>query len=135
MASTNGDTVSSASTEITWNRAERLAGVRYTANATLTRKDGDFLVEALTGWIGVDGEPFAVFADAEGLRGTDAEYRARASAFFRQHRHTAFIALINLGPVIHVVVELFRVGTGIPLKTFGTEAAARSWLRTKGIAV
>jgi hypothetical protein len=75
-----------------------------------------------------------VFADAAGLQGTDAEYRAKASGFFRQHRDTAFIALINLGPVIHVVVELFRVGTGIQLKTFANEASARSWLQSKGIA-
>jgi hypothetical protein len=36
--------------------------------------------------------------------------------------------------VIHIVVEMFRVGTGIQLKTFPGEAAARAWLRTKGIA-
>lgn len=134
MALTNGDTVTSASTEITWSSDERLAGVRYTPGITLTSEDGDFLVEALAGCIGANGEPFAVLADAAGLRGTDAAYRAKASSFFRQHRQTAFIALINVGPVIHVVVELFRVGTGIQLKTFATEAAARSWLRTKGIA-
>ena len=46
----------------------------------------------------------------------------------------AFIALINSGPVIHVVVEMFRVATGIPLKTFADETAARSWLRTNGVA-
>jgi hypothetical protein len=126
--------ITSASTEISWSADQRVAGVRYTVDATLTREDGDFLVEALTGWIGVEGEPFAVFADAAGLRGTDGEYRARASGFFREHRDVAFIALVNLGPVIQVVVELFRLGTGIQLKTFASEAAARSWLRTKGIA-
>jgi hypothetical protein len=126
--------VTSASTEISWSAEERVAGVRYTADAMLTREDGEFLVEALAGWIGAGGEPFAVFADAAGLRGTDGEYRAKASSFFRQHRDIAFIALINLGPVIQIVVELFRVGTGIQLKTFASEAAARSWLRTKGIA-
>jgi hypothetical protein len=126
--------VTSASTEISWSSDERVAGVRYTVDAMLTRRDGDFLVEALTSWIGADSEPFAIFADAAGLRGTDGDYRARASGFFRQHRDTSFIALINLGPVIQVVVELFRVGTGIQLKTFASEAAARTWLRTKGIA-
>jgi hypothetical protein len=39
-----------------------------------------------------------------------------------------------MGPVIHIVVEMFRMGTGIQLKTFAGDAAARSWLRTKGIA-
>ncbi|MEJ7729603.1 MAG: hypothetical protein WKG00_10330 [Polyangiaceae bacterium] len=126
--------VTSASTEISWSLEQRLAHVRYTRGAILNSKDGDFLVEALAGWIGADGQPFGVLADAAGLQGTEAAYRAKASGFFRQHRGAAFIALINVGTVIGVVVELFRVGTGIGLKTFGSEAAARAWLRTKGIA-
>jgi hypothetical protein len=126
--------VTSKSTEISWDDAERIADVRYTAGATLTRADGDFLVDSLSGWIGSDGARFGVFADAAGLEGTDGEYRARASGFFHEHRAHAAIALVNLGPVIHVVVELFRLGTGIQLKTFPSEAEARSWLRTKGAA-
>jgi hypothetical protein len=127
-------TVTSPSTEIAWQSAARLAFVRYASGATLTSIDGVFLVDALTGWIGAGAEPFAVLADAAGLLGTDAAYRAKVSRFFRQHRDTAFIALINMGPVIHVLVEMFRIGTGIQLKTFDAEAAARSWLRSKGIA-
>jgi hypothetical protein len=126
--------VTSPSTQITWDSRSRVAAVRYTPGASLAGPDGPFLVDALTGWIGADGEPFAVLADAEGLRGTNAEYRASASRFFRQHRDHAFIALTNLSAVIHVVVEMFRLGTGIQLKTFPDEVAARSWLRTKGIA-
>jgi hypothetical protein len=126
--------VESTSTTITWDRASRVAFVRYAAGITLTQEDGAFLVDALTPRIGRVSEPFGVLADAAGLRGTDAAYRAMVSSFFRQHRDVAFIALINAGPVIHVVVEMFRVGTGIQLKTFGSEAAARVWLRTKGIA-
>jgi hypothetical protein len=131
---TNDDTVTSESTEIQWDPHSRVAFVRYAAGATLTGADGPVLVDALTRWMGADGEPFAVLADGAGHRGTNAEYRANVCRFFRQHRHTACIALSNLGPVIHVVVEMFRVGTGIPLKSFNDEAAARSWLRTKGIA-
>jgi hypothetical protein len=130
----NGDTVGSDTTNIRWDPVSRIAFVRYADGATLTGPDGAFLVDALTGWIGPDGKPFAVLADAKGLRGTNAEYRASTSRFFRQHRETAYIALINLGPVIHVVVEMFRVGTGIQLKTFGDEAACRAWFRSKGIA-
>jgi hypothetical protein len=126
--------LTSPSTEITWHAASRVAFVRYSTGAVLTRTDATFLVTALAGWVGAGREPFAVLADAAGLGGTDGEYRAEASRFFRQHRDRAFIALINLGPVIHVVVEMFRVGTGIQLKTFADESAARAWLRTKGIA-
>ena len=134
MTQTNADRAVSASTEISWHTPSRVATVCYTPGASLTGADGTFLVDALAGWVGDDCEPFASLADGTGLRGTDAPYRARASHFFRQHRATAFVALINLGPVIHVVVEMFRVGTGIQLKTFADEAAARTWLRTKGIA-
>jgi hypothetical protein len=128
------DSVRSDSTEIHWDPEARIASVRYAAGASLTGPDGPVLVDALTRWIGGTGAPFAVLADGAGLRGTNAEYRANVSRFFRQHRQTARIALINLGPVIHVVVEMFRVGTGIQLKTFDDEAAARAWLRTKGVA-
>ena len=130
----NGDTVVSDTTEIHWDPPSRIAFVRYEDGASLKGPDGPFLVDALTGWIGADGKPFAVLADARGLRGTNAEYRASASRFFREHRDTACIALINVGPVIHVVVEMFRVGTGIQLKTFADETTARTWLRSKGIA-
>jgi|SRR5580658_2187225 hypothetical protein len=130
----SGDTVTSDSTTIRWDAHSRVALVRYTAGANLTGADGPVLIDALTGWIGAKPERFAVLADGAGLQGTNAEYRASVSRFFRQYRDTAFIALVNLGPVIHVVVEMFRVGTGIQLKAFAGEAAARSWLRTKGIA-
>jgi hypothetical protein len=128
------DTVKNPAAEITWDPSARVAFVRYALDASLKAIDGPFLVDALTGWIGTSGTPFAVLADAKGLRGTDGAYRSHASKFFRQHRGTAFIAIINVGPVIHIVVEMFRIGTGIQLKTFATELAARSWLRTKGIA-
>jgi hypothetical protein len=128
------NTVTNDSTSITWHPGSRVASVRYTAGASLVAVDGALLVDALTGWIGADGASFAVLADAAGLAGTDGEYRAKAHAFFRQHRDTSYIALTNLGPVIHIVVEMFRVGTGIQLKTFAGEDAARAWLRTKGIA-
>jgi len=134
MTVPNDSTVTSPSTQITWHAPSRVAVVRYAHGAALTGKDGRFLVDALTAWIGPDPDPFAVLADAAGLGGTDGEYRTEAGRFFRQHRDGAFIALTNLGPVIHVVVEMFRVGTGIQLKTFADEVAARCWLRTKGIA-
>jgi hypothetical protein len=105
-------TVRSASTEITWHAPSRVAFVRYSAGVVLTIRDARILVDALTGWVGAGGEPFAVLADGARLGGTDGEYRAEASRFFRQHRDHAFIALINLGPMMHVVVEMFRVGTG-----------------------
>ena len=128
------ETIQNASTEIAWDATSRIAHVSYTPGSTLSAADGDLLISSLTRWIGDAGIPFAILADANKLKATDGEYRARASTFFRTHRDTAFIALVNVGPVIHIVVEMFRLGTGIQLKTFKDDAAARAWLRSKGIA-
>ena len=67
------------------------------------------------------------------MSGTDADYRAVTGGFFGQHRDTARIALINLGPIIRIVAEMFRVGIRLQMRTFADEAAARTWLRTQGI--
>jgi hypothetical protein len=130
----NGDVVTTDSMEIRWDPGSRVALIRYAPDANLTAADGEVLVGALTGWIGANGEPFGVLADGAGLRATSAAYRATMSRFFRQHRDKARIALINVGPVIQIVAEMFRVGTGVKLKTFASDAAARSWLGTTGIA-
>ena len=125
--------VTNESSEITWNPESRLALVRYTEGANLREEDGTLLVNSLTEWIGAEGEPFGILADAKGLRGTDPEYRAKTGAFFKRHREVAYIALIHMGPVIRIVTDMFRIGTGVQLKGFADEAGARSWLRNLGI--
>jgi hypothetical protein len=112
--------------------ASCLVVLRFVAAVSLTGKHGETLVDALRRVI-VDGERFALLADAKEVRGTDGDYRAVTGKFFAQHRDNARIALVNLGPVIRVVAEMFRVGIGLRMKTFSDEAAARVWLRTQGI--
>jgi hypothetical protein len=126
--------VTTSSAVITWDPSSRVAEIRYAQGANLIAKDGVDLVEALTSWIGSSTEPFALLADTTGLHGTDGEYRAKVTRLFRQHRDTLFIAVIKPGPVIKIVAEMFRIGAGLHLKVFATEAEARSWLRAKGIA-
>ena len=55
-------------------------------------------------------------------------------AFFKRHCGAANIALINMGPVVRIVTEMIRISTGIKLKGFANDAAARGWLRSRGIA-
>jgi hypothetical protein len=118
--------------EFTVHPESRLVVLRFLADVSLTGKHGEALVDAFESVL-VDGERFGLLADAKGVRGTDADYRAVTGGFFGQHRDTARIALINLGPLIRIVAEMFRVGVGLQMKTFGDAAAARSWLRTQGI--
>lgn len=123
------ETVTNNSSSITWDDQERVALVRYKPGATLGVEDGNFLASTLAKWVGDDDAPFGVVADAKDLRATTGEYRAVASSFFRKHRTRAAIAMLNLGSYIAIVVELFRIGTGIRLKAFSDERAARVWLR------
>jgi hypothetical protein len=111
----------------------RLVVVRFAPETSLTGRHGAAIVGALEAVVGAAAEPFALFADAGGVSGTDADYRAVTGGFFGRHRDTARIALVNLGPLIRIVAEMFRVGVGLNMKTFANEEAARAWLRTQGI--
>jgi len=134
MASTDRSVAANRSTKISWQPEWHVASVGYAPGANLTAEDGTFLIDFLNRFIGTNGEPFAVLADAHGLGGTDAAYRATASGFFHRHRAEACIALFNMGPAIRILTEMFRIGTGVQLKAFADEPAARSWLRTRGFA-
>jgi hypothetical protein len=123
----------SESMKIALRPESRLVEVRFAPNTSLTGQHGAAIVDALESVMGTQGERFALFADAKGVSRTDADYRAVTGEFFRQHRDTARIALINLSPIIRVVAEMFRVGIRLQMRTFDDEAAARAWLRTQGI--
>lgn len=120
--------------EMTWDPERRLATIRFEAETHATGSDALILVEALTGWIGTDGKHFGLLGDGKGLAGVDAGYRSIWGAFFRQHRADAFIAFFNMNPIVRIAAEMFRLGTGLPLRAFAREEDARSWLRGMGIA-
>jgi hypothetical protein len=40
---------------------------------------------------------------------------------------------LNMGPVIRVAAEMFRIGLGPHLKAYAGETEARSWLRKMGV--
>lgn len=126
--------VNRASIEMTWDPNARLAVIRFHRETRATGEDARALVDAMTRWVGTDGSPFALLGDGERLGSLDAEYRSVWGGFFRLHRDDASIAFFNMGPVIRVAAEMFRIGTGAQLKAFADEAAARAWLRQRGIA-
>jgi hypothetical protein len=92
------------------------------------------LVDALTGWIGTEGEPFGLLGDGGRLSGLDAEYRSVWGKFLRQHRRDAYLAFFNMNAIVRIATEMFRVGTRLRLKAFAGEQEARAWLRENGIA-
>jgi hypothetical protein len=122
-----------ASMKLAVHGESRLVVVRFAPGTSLTGAHGVALVGALGKVIGNEGERFGLLADAEGVCDTDGDYRAETGRFFKEHRDTARIALINLGPIIRVVAEMFRIGIGVHMHTFSDETAARVWLRTQGV--
>ena len=120
--------------EMTWDPQTRLAVLRFSAETHATGQDAAVLIAALSTWVGTGPEPFALLGDGERLRGVDAEYRSRWSGFLRQHKDRCFVAFFNMGPVIRIAAEMFRLGTGLRLRAFAKEKHARAWLRSIGIA-
>jgi hypothetical protein len=128
------DRVTSGTIEMTWDPESRLAVIRFETETKATGKDAALLVEALTRWIGIERRPFGLLGDGGKLSGVDAGYRSVWGGFFKAHRAESYIAFFNMGPLIRIAAEMFRIGTGLHLKTFAGEAEARSWLRESGIA-
>jgi hypothetical protein len=124
---------SNESLEITWNPESRLVCLRFHRGAKGTREDAALIAGSMTVWVGSDGKPFGLLADARNLSGMETEYRAIMGGFFKQHRNHSVIAVYNMGPLIRVGAEMFRIGTGTQLKGFATEPEARSWMRKMGI--
>lgn len=127
------ETVTSGTIQMTWDPEARLAVIRFDRETQATGRDARVLVDALTEWIGTDGRPFGLLGDGANLAGLDAEYRSVWSTFFRQHRDDSSTAFFNMGPIIRIGAEMFRLGTGLPLKAFAEEEDARAWLRGRGI--
>lgn len=128
------DKITSGTIEMTWDPEARLAFIRFESETRATGKDAVALTDALACWIGTDRKPFGLLGDGGRLANLDAEYRAVWGKFFRQHRDDSYIAFFNMGPMIRIAAEMFGIGTGLRLKAFADEEAARSWLRGKGIA-
>jgi hypothetical protein len=119
--------------EMTWDSEARLAMLGFARETRATGQDAAQLIEALTRWVGTEGIPFGLLGDGGRLSGLDAEYRSAWGKFFQQHRRDSVVAFFNMGPVIRIAAEMFRIGTGLRLKAFDGEAEARAWLRTMGI--
>jgi hypothetical protein len=118
---------------LTWDADARLATIRFAGETHATGRDATVMVDAMTAWIGTDGRPFGLLGDGGNLSGLDAEYRSVWGRFFRQHRADSSTAFFNMGPIVRIAAEMFRLGTGQQLKAFADEEDARAWLRQRGI--
>lgn len=118
---------------MTWDADARLAIIRFERETHATGRDAAVMVDAMTGWIGTEGHPFGLLGDGSNLSGLDAEYRSAWGSFFRQHREDSSTAFFNMGPIVRIAADMFRLGTGLQLKAFANEDDARAWLRQRGI--
>jgi len=127
-------TVACDSMQVSWHPEVRIVTTRYSPDTTLTGVHSSLLLGALEDWVGSSAEPFALLADATGVRGADAEYRSLTATFFKKHGDQLFIAVFNLGPLARLLLEMLRVSGSLQVRAFASEAQARGWLRGKGIA-
>jgi hypothetical protein len=125
--------VTVGSAEMTWDPDARLAVLGFARETTTTGPDAVALVDALSRWIGTEGQPFGLLGDGGRLRGVNAEYRSVWSKFLRDHREDSHAAFFNMSAIVRIAAEMFRIGTGLKLKAFATEEEARAWLRGAGI--
>lgn len=126
------DGVSVEGFELSWSPATRVASLH--GGPYGTGAAAEVLVNAFSRWIAPgDRRAFAMLADGSRLDGMSPRWRALFGAFFKQHRDHAFIALTNIGPVVRVTADLFRIATGVQLRAFADTAAAHAWLREQGM--
>jgi hypothetical protein len=116
---------------MTWDVQSRIAFVRLHTDISMTADDAILLAEALHGWIGSERRPFALLVDASRVSALDSGFRATWGKFFRYHRGYSSLALFNAGPIVCIAAEMFRIGIGVPVKTFADEADARCWLQPR----
>lgn len=123
-----------ATLDMTWDPATRICVARVKRGSSLGGVDAADLVGAVDRWIGEPPARFAVLADGGGGHDTDRAYRATLSRYFRRRIDVAVIAFFGLTAVLGVIVEMLRIGTGMNLRVFSSEAEARAWLREQGFS-
>ena len=119
--------------ELAWDPDSRLATLGFRKMTKGTGKDATRLVEAMSRWIGPDPKPFGLLGDGGKLAGVDAEYRSVWARFLREHRNQCSIAFFDMGVVVRIAAEMFRIGTGVRMRAFAKEDDARAWLREMGL--
>lgn len=118
---------------MTWDPQTRLAVIRFGRDTHAAGRDAQALVSALEGWVGEVSKPFGLLGDGGRLSSMDADFRALWSSFLRKHRNDCYVSFFNQNAIVRISAEMFRLGTGLRLKSFAREEEARSWLREMGI--
>ena len=129
------DHVRSGTIVVSWDAEKRLAVLIYEVPTRATGEQFRPLLKVLEEWLAGDERPFYFLNDCKPLLSMDTECRALWWDFFRPRCQRAWAALYNMSPMIQIVAEMYRAATGIRMKGFSSEAAARAWLRQQGAAL
>lgn len=127
-------TATSGTIQMTWDPEARLAVIRFERDTHGSGRDAQVLVIALEAWVGADRKPFGLLGDGGNLSSMDGDFRAAWGSFLRQHRHDCYVSFFNQSAVVRISADMFRLGTGLHLKSFAHEEQARAWLREMGIS-
>jgi hypothetical protein len=114
--------------ELTWDPDTRFGVVRFVdESGSAGGPEAKHLITALERWVGDQG-PFQILVDCTELEAVDAAWRQMWADFFTSHRDHGVIAWFNASPQIHLIVTMFRKGTGVTGDVFANEAEARAYL-------
>lgn len=127
------ETLNTGAIQLTWDPATRLALIRFERDTKATGRDAQALVAALERFVASEPKPFGLLGDGGRLSSMDADFRATWSRFLREHRDDCYVAFFNQSAIVRISAEMFRLGTGLRLKSFAGEDEARAWLREMGI--
>lgn len=120
------------SNAITWDPASRVANLKLARDRTGPQAAA--VLSALAGWIGVDGQPFALVVDGTEASGSFPDWRAAWADFLTDHKGDAVMAVFGADPVVEVSSGMFERGLGMKAKVFPAEEDALSWLRDLGFS-
>jgi hypothetical protein len=111
---------------ITWDPHLRLATRWQVGDAAPTADDARMMIDALSGWIGTDRKPFGILV--KGLGSVTPGSRAAWRAFIWEHRNEVRVAFCGAPPAFRVVIGMFVLAWGVPLRAFSDVDEARAWL-------
>lgn len=124
--------LTAGSNTITWDPVSRVANLKLSPDRT--GPQAATVVGALAGWIGTEGQPFALVVDATGAGGSLPDWRAAWADFLGAHKRDAVMAVFGADPAVEVSSGMFELGLAMKAKVCPTKEDALAWLRTSGFS-
>lgn len=112
---------------VTWAPEARVVSFTYDDDRALTGEAADVIIPVVARWVG-DERPYGILVDASRTLEANEAWRRRWTAFHRSHARLVRIAIFKASPFIQGFLHLYSAWSGVALRCFPNEHAARQWL-------